>query len=188
MIRFSAALAALALATPLTALAHAPSWTLNRAESKLSFTDTQTGKTFKGQFKKFAAVIAFSPSDLAASHIKVTVDLASAVTGNLQRDSAMRDQDWFDIAKSPQAIFTSTQITRLGANTYQAAGTLTLRGIRKKVILPFTVAITGNTAHATGHLVLHRIAYGVGQGPWASGAYVGLNVTVTLDIIATEKP
>ncbi|MBW4034162.1 MAG: YceI family protein [Proteobacteria bacterium] len=184
--RFSIAAAAL-LASPLAAhAAGAPRWTVDAAKSSLDFTGTQTGTKFHGTFKTFTADIAFSPDDLADSHIDVTVDLASASTGDSQRDTALPGKDWFDVAKSPQAVFTSNRITKTGANTYQAIGTLQLRGVTKPLTLPFTVTIAGDTAHATASADLLRTAFGVGQGPWQSGQWVALNVDVTIDLTATK--
>lgn len=174
------------LLVPLLAWAAVPTWKVDAAKSTLGFSDTQTGTVFNGRFKSFAADIVFSPSDLPASHIDVTVDLASATTGDSQRDTALPGKDWFDVAKGPQAVFKSSAITSLGGSAYQVAGILTLRGIAQKVTLPFNLVLTGATAHATGKIELLRTTYGVGQGPWKSGDYVGLNVTVMVDITATS--
>jgi hypothetical protein len=51
--------------------------------------------------------------------------------------------------------------------------------------MPFTLQITGTTAHAKGHLSLVRTLFGIGQGPWSSGQWVALDVEVDVDIVAT---
>ena len=56
------------------------------------------------------------------------------------------------------------------------------------MVLPFTLTIAGDQAHAVGHAKLVRTDFGVGQGTWASGDYVALDVSVDLDIVATRKP
>ena len=114
------------------------------------------------------------------------IDPASAVTGDPQRDQALPGKDWFDIAQFPQAKFATTAIRKTGANTYAAAGTLTLRGVTKPVTLPFTLAISGTTAHARGRVSLVRTVFGVGQGSWSSGQWVALDVGVDVDIVATR--
>ncbi|MEE3502491.1 YceI family protein [Acidiphilium acidophilum] len=176
------------LVMPILARAGAPSWTVDAAKSSITFTGTQTGTAFHGGFKKFTARIAFSPNDVPASHVDVTVDLASAYAGNAQRNAALPGSDWFNVAKTPQAVFTSTHITQSGPHAYQAQGTLQLRGVTKPLTLPFTIAITGTTAQAVGHATILRTAFGVGQGPWQSGQYVGLHVAVTVTIVAHQTP
>jgi polyisoprenoid-binding protein YceI len=179
-------LAAIVIAAFGTTPAAAFSWKLDGAKSQLGFSGTQTGVAFKGRFSRFSAQIDFDPDHPETSHIVVVIDLASAVTGDPQRDGALPGADWFDIAKYPQAKFVSSAVRKTGVNAYTATGTLSLRGITKPVVLPFTLAITGNNAHAKGHLDLVRTLFGVGQGTWSNGQWVGLNVGVDIDVVATR--
>ena len=90
--------------------AGAPVWTIDPTKSKLGFSGSQTGQPFSGNFSRFNAAIALDPAHLDASQIKVTVDLASAATGDTQRDRALPGDDWFDISQFPQATFISENI------------------------------------------------------------------------------
>lgn len=151
--------------------------------SALTFTGEQAGEKFTGRFSRFDAKISLDPQKLAEAKIVVTVDLASAATGDRQRDTALPDKDWFDLAAFPQARFESRQVTRTAAG-YEAVGDLTLRGVTKEVHLPFALAIDGRRAEAKGHADLKREAFGVGQGQWASDEWVSFNVGVDFDLKA----
>jgi polyisoprenoid-binding protein YceI len=164
--------------------AAASSWKLDAAKSTLNFSGTQTGAAFKGHFNRFNAQIDFDPDHLETSHIVVTIDPNSAVTGDPQRDGALPGKDWFDTAQFSQAKFVTTSIRKTGQGSYAATGILTLRGVTKPVTLPFTLEFAGNTAHAKGHLSLARTVFGVGQGAWTSGQWVALDVGVDVDIVA----
>ena len=166
--------------------AEASSWRLDPSKSRLGFSGVQTGAPFKGRFTRYSAVIAFDPDHLGASHVAVTIDLASAVTGDAQRDGALPGKDWFDVAEFPRAKFESTAIRRKGPNRYEAAGTLSLRGVSRPIVVPFTLDINGPAAHARGQVNLTRTVFGVGQGSWASGQWVALTVGVDFDILATR--
>jgi polyisoprenoid-binding protein YceI len=170
------------VATPATA----GSWKFDAAKSQLGFSGTQTGKAFEGHFTRFSTEIDFDPDHPETSRIVAAIDPASAVTGDTQRDGALPGKDWFDIARFPQAKFETIAIRKTGATAYEATGTLTIRGVTKSITLPFTLAITGNTAHAKGHLNLVRTVFGVGQGAWTSGQWVALEVGVDVDIVATQ--
>jgi polyisoprenoid-binding protein YceI len=161
-------------------------WKLDAGKSQLGFSGTQTGVPFKGRFTRFNAQIDFDPDHPETSHVSVVIDLASAATGDAQRDGALPGNDWFDIGQFPQAKFVSTAIRKTGAVSYAATGTLSLRGVTKPVVLPFTLAIAGTVAHAKGHLNLMRTSFGVGQGNWSSGQWVALDVGVDVDIVATR--
>ena len=159
-------------------------WLLDKTHSQLEFSGTQTGSGFTGTFSRYEAHIDFDPAQPQTGHIDLTVDLGSARTGDTQRDTALPGKDWFDIASFPKAHFVSTAIRRTGANTYQADGSLTLRNVSRPVRLDFMLSVDGQTAHAKGHADLMRTQFGVGQGPWASGQWVGLPVVVTFDFMA----
>jgi polyisoprenoid-binding protein YceI len=177
--------AAFALLAATAHAADAPLWTVVPSQSTLTFTGTQTGTPFVGHFKTFTAAVAFDPANLAGSHISATVDMASAATGDPQKDGALPGKDWFDTASFRQARFASTRIGKTGAG-YVAEGTLTLRGVTKPVTMPFTFDIAGDTATARGHVDLLRADFGVGQGSWASDQYVGGKVGVDAVLVLTK--
>ena len=161
-------------------------WKLDMAKSRLGFSGTQIGKKFDGKFGRYDASVALDPDHPETGHILVTVDLASAVTGDSQRDSALPGKDWFDIAEFPQAKFETNSIRKLGNGSFEAVGTLTLRGVTHPLTLPFTLDVAGTTAHAKGHASLARSAFGIGQGPWSSDQWVAFDVGVDIDIVAAK--
>jgi polyisoprenoid-binding protein YceI len=165
--------------------ADAAAWKLDLAKSKLGFSGTQTGTKFQGVFTRWNTEIEFDPDRLEASHIMVTVDLATATTKDAQRDKALPDTNWFDTGHFPTATFESREIHSKGANDYEAIGTLTLRGVAAPVTLPFTLQIDGTSAHAKGHAELSRRTFGIGQGPWATDQWVAFEVGVDIDVTAT---
>ena len=173
-------LAAASLAVP--SACQAAEWKILPG-SALTFSSEQAGEKFTGHFSRFDAKISLDPQKLAEAKIDVTVDLASAATGDRQRDTALPDKDWFDIAAFPQARFESRRVTRTAAG-YEAVGDLTLRGVTREVDLPFALAIDGRRAEAKGHADLKREAFGVGQGQWASDEWVSFNVGVDFDLKA----
>ncbi len=179
------ALLSVPLLTPLAA--RAADWTIDAAQSSLSFSGEQTGERFTGKFTRFAAIVVFDPERLDASHIAVTIDLASAVTGDQQRDTALPETDWFDVGQYPQARFESSSIRRKDDGTYEAMGDLALRGVARLIVLSFKLDIDGARAHAKGHVDLLRDAFGVGQGVWSTGQWVALEVGVDVDIVATDS-
>jgi polyisoprenoid-binding protein YceI len=178
-----ALLSAMAFAAP----ALAADWTVQADKSHLGFSGTQTGAPFKGSFGKWTAEIGFDPAHPEAAHAKIAIDLASARTGDAQRDTALPQSDWFDVKHFPQATFEATGFTAKSGDAYEAAGKLTIRGVAKDVVLPFTLTIAGDGATARGHLALVRTAFGVGQGAWTSGEWVALEVGVDFDLVAVKS-
>jgi polyisoprenoid-binding protein YceI len=151
--------------------------------SALTFTGEQAGEKFTGSFSRFDAKVSLDPQKLAEAKIVVTVDVASAATGDRQRDAALPDKDWFDVTTFSKARFESRRVTRTAAG-YEAVGNLTLRGVTREIHLPFTLSIDGRKAEAKGHADLNRDVFGVGQGQWASDEWVSLKVGVDFDLKA----
>ena len=176
-----------AAAALFASVAEARPYVVDKSASRLGFTASMSGAAFQGSFRRWDAVIDFDPNNLPASRATVTVDMASAATGDGARDEALPSNDWFAAKKHPRATFVTRSITRTGPNRYAAAGTLTMRGVARPVVLPFTLALNGPTAKMTGQLVLDRTAFGVGQGQWRTGSTVATQVTVNVNLTATAR-
>jgi polyisoprenoid-binding protein YceI len=171
-----------------TSPAFAAAWTVNPSTSKLGFSGTQTGEPFSGKFKTWTASVDFDPAKPEAAHVLVTVDMASATTGDPQRDGALPGEDWFNVSQFPKATFEITGFKAKGGDSFDAPGKLTVRGVTKDVVLPFTLTTSGDTAHAVGKVNLIRSVFGVGQGSWSTDQYVAFDVNVDIDLTAKRAP
>jgi polyisoprenoid-binding protein YceI len=178
------AIAALLLALPALALAAPPQWTVDKANSKLTFSGTVSGQAFTGSFRSWDAVIHFDPKDLAHSDVAATIQMGSFVTGNGDRDALLPDEDWFWVSHFPRASFVAHGFQATGQGRYQAAGTLTIKGVAKPLTLPFSLVISGPTARMAGQVVLNRLAFNVGQGDWQATDTVAAAVTVGVALTA----
>lgn len=61
--------------------------------------------------------------------VKAQVNAASISTGVAARDSHLRSEDFFDVAKYPTIEFESTRVQHTGANGGIVTGNLTLHGV-----------------------------------------------------------
>ena len=161
-------------------------WTLQKG-SNLTFTASWAGSAIEGRFSRWTADILFSPDALDRSKVTVGVDMASAATGDDQRDQSLPSGDFFDTADHPKATFVATKFRKTGEGKYVADGTLELRGVKKPVSLPFSLKIDGDTATARGVTTLDRTTFGVGQGEWASTDQIAASVQVSFSLTAKRK-
>jgi polyisoprenoid-binding protein YceI len=138
----------------------------------------------QGRFDTWKADIVFSPDALDRSKVTVTIDTASAKTGDDQRDASLPSGDWFDAATHPKATFTAARFEKTGAERYVAHGSLSLRGVTRPVDLPFRLKITGDKAQMSGDTSLDRIAFGVGQGEFAATDQIPAKVAVHVQLTA----
>lgn len=180
-----AGLAALLLAAmPVSA----SQWVVVPAQSSLTFESVWNGDTIVGRFPLFKAGIRFDPAKLAEAKVDVVIDLAAATTGDKTANGSLPGDDWFAVKKSPIARFSTSSITQTKPGHYLAKGTLTMRGQAVPVTLPFTLAITGNTAVMAGETRLDRRSFKIGMDSDASGSWVAFPVPVKVRIVARRAP
>jgi len=186
--RHAVLLAAALVFAPALAVAAPGTWAVDKAASRLTFSSSVSGAAFTGRFARWDAAIHFDPKDLAHSDVAATIDIASAATGNGDRDAEIPDQDWFWTSHFPRATFVAHGFQAAGPGRYVAPGVLTIRGVAKKLSLPFNLTINGAAAHMTATVALNRLAFGVGQGEWAATDTVPASVTVNIDLTAHRAP
>lgn len=168
--------------------AEAAKWTVVPAQSRIAFTATWLGKPVAGSFRTWSAVIDFDPAAPAKAAIAVTVDLASAATGDRTVDGALPGADWFNVAGARTAKFVAGKVVAQGPGRFFATGTLTLRGKAVPVTLPFTLTVAGNTATMTGEARLDRRAWALGIASDATAEYVAFAVPLAVRVVATRTP
>ena len=144
------------------------------AAAGLGLLKTADPAPVEGRFDRWKADILFGPKALDRSRVTVTIDMASAKTGDPQRDASLPAPDWFDSANHPSAVFTASRFTESGEGRYVAHGTLTLRGVTKPLALPFQLKIEGPKATVSARASLDRIA--VTYGP---GTFTGTRICVS---------
>lgn len=164
-----------------------PVWSVDKVASRLTFRASVSGQSFDGVFKTWDAQIAFDPKNLRGSHVAVTVNIPSVVTGDPTRDQMLPTSDWFAAQKFPQATFVSTLITQTGPDHYQAVGDLRIRGVVHQVTLPFTLTLIKDIAAVNGELTIDRRQFGIGQGQFASPDTVAANVSIMVKLSAKKS-
>lgn len=165
----------------------ATAWTIDAAQSTLTFEGAHAGAPFEGQFGDWQAQVWFDPQDLAGSKVVVTVMTASVKTGDATKDGSISGEDWFNPAAYPTARFEASAFKALGSNRYEAQGRLRIKALTLPVVLPFTYDRTGNQAVVEGAVELDRTAFGLGMASDASGAWVSKAINVRVKVTASAQ-
>lgn len=161
-------------------------WKLDASKSKLGFTVSWAGQPFTGVFRSWSADIDFNPNDLAHSHATVNVNIGSETSGDEETDGGVKGTEGFAVSQFPTAIFRTNRFTHKSGDAYVAQGSLSLKGISRSVTLPFTLTLSGNTAHVVGKAQVVRTDFHVGTGEWEKPDPVAHEVTVNIDLTATK--
>ena len=176
----------LALGLALPAVAGATDYSVQPAASTLGFAGTFQGAGFSGTFGKWTAAISYDVAHPTTAKFDVNVDLASARTGDKDRDTALPGADFFNVAKFPQAHFVTTGFRQSGAQVV-ADGNLTLHGVTKPVTLAvvFKPAGSGATLDVAG--TVKRLDFGVGGGDYADTSVIAADVKITAHLLLAPK-
>ncbi len=155
--------------------------------STLAFASRYDSELFTGRFADFSTRLRFDPAEPSAGRLEVVIGLASAATGNADRDSTLKTVDFFDVGRHAQARYTAVGFRRLPDGQYVADGTLELRGISKPVSLTFSWSEEAGKPVLTGRAVVPRLQFGVGGGDWADTALIPDAVNISTRVVF-EQP
>ena len=179
------------------ASAAARAWELDTDHSNVYFSIEHIYAKVQGRFAAIAATVHFDPANLKESRFDFEIKVDSIDTGINQRDDHLRSADFFASSDHPLITFTSNAVTAAGEGVYQVAGTLTVKGKSRDLVLPLTFAGVKDhpatpgkqVAGFNGRLSVDRLALGVGDGKFHQMGLLGkeVEVLVTLELLADKK-
>ena len=111
-------------------------WVLDPTHSELQFKIKHLMiSTVSGQFNEFKTTVETDDDDFTKAKVLFEAAVDSISTNNEQRDAHLKNGDFFDAEKYPAIIFESERMEKTADDEYKLYGTLTMRGVSKKVIL-----------------------------------------------------
>lgn len=111
-------------------------WALDPTHSELQFKIKHLMiSTVSGQFGQFKATVETDDDDFTNAKIHFEAAVDSISTNNEQRDAHLKNGDFFDVEKYPAIVFESESMEKNGDDEYKLYGTLTMRGVSKKIAL-----------------------------------------------------
>src|SRR4051812_37353129 len=136
------ALALIALALPVAAAAQTQTWTIDPGHSAATFSVRHmVVANVKGEFAGPVGSATFDPKDLSTLRVDATLDARTINTRNPDRDTDLRSDLFFDVARYPRITFKSRSTTIEGPGKLKITGDLTIKGVTK----PVTLAVDGPT-------------------------------------------
>jgi polyisoprenoid-binding protein YceI len=151
---------------------------VDAAKSSIRFVTRMMNVPVEGQFKRFQATVAFDPAKPEATQAEFQVDLGSIDLGNAEGETEARRKAWLNIEGFPKATFVAESVRQAAPGKYTATGPLTIKGISQPVTAPFSLDEAGNARTVEGQFTLKRLAFKIGEGPWADTDTVADEVLV----------
>jgi polyisoprenoid-binding protein YceI len=111
-------------------------WQIDPMHTQIEFSAKHFGMmTVRGHFQEVSTAGEVDPSNLASSHVEVTINVASLTTNNPQRDKDLRSSYFLELDKYPTITFRSTSIEAAGEDRFRLTGDLTVKGITRPITL-----------------------------------------------------
>lgn len=164
--------------------AFAQTYTATDNGSAVKFTIKNFGLNVTGTFKELKGKIIFNSGNLASSYINASATAATVNTGIASRDSHLKKEEYFDVAKYPLISFAADKIiagTKPGS--YIADGRLTIKGVSKSISFPFTATAKTEGYLFEGELKLNRRDFGIG----GKSLVLSDNLTVFLSVLGKKN-
>jgi polyisoprenoid-binding protein YceI len=171
-------------------------WKIDIAHSAIAFSVRHmVVSRARGRFTRWNGQIEFDPDQPLKSKVEITIDPTSVDTADAQRDEHLRSQDFFEVAKYPEASFRSTKIEDLGGDRFRVTGDLTVHGVTKPVVLDavFEGSATdpwgGERAGFSASTTIDRREFGLGWNKLleTGGVLVSDKVELQLEVEAVKQ-
>lgn len=171
-------------------------WALDPSHTRIGFSAKHAMvTTVRGQFEDFAGSLHLDGANPGASAAELTIQTASIATGNTDRDTHVRGNDFLDVETFPTLTFASTGVDYDGGDEFVMAGNLTIRDATRPVEIKVdlegvsTDPFGNDRIGFSGHTVISRKDFGL---VWnvaleAGGVLVSDKVKITLDVSAIKQ-
>ena len=161
-----------------------------KEKSKIEWVAGKVTRDHHGSFKVFNGGIEYAGA--VPQSISFTIDTTSVETDTPQLTTHLKSADFFDVAKFPQATFTSKSLTPAdpgapAGTTHMLHGTLDLHGVQKEVVIPVKTEQTADGMRATSEFTIDRHDWGINYKGMADDL-IKDNVLIKLDLLFPPPP
>ena len=171
-------------------------YNIDPAHSRIGFVARHAMVTkVRGSFNEFSGSGYFDPSDPSKSNLELTIQANSIATGNADRDTHLRSNDFFEMDTYPEIKFVSTEVAKVDDENYKVTGLLTIKGVTNPVTIDFEIGGValdpwGNQRLGLeGRTVVNRKDWGINFNVAleAGGVLVSEKVVLEFDVSAIRS-
>ena len=130
--------------------------------SRIEFVASKVTGSHNGSFKDFSGGIDYAGQP-EKGRVTVTINTASVQTDTPDLTKHLQTPDFLDVAKYPQATFTSTEIKPGGEKgaTHTVTGNFQLHGVTKSIAFPATITPDADAITIESTFAINRKDFGV---------------------------
>jgi polyisoprenoid-binding protein YceI len=139
------------------------------AQGHVNFVIKNAGISVDGTFEKFTVDINYDKENPNDSYFNGNIDVRTIDTDVSMRDEHLAKEEYFDTQNHPSITFKSSSVTATSGGNLKVIGTLTIKGISKKVELMVKVISEAGETYYVTNFELDRRDYEIGGNSWVMG-------------------
>lgn len=150
----------------------------NVGKSSISFKIKNAGLTVDGSFAGLVTDLKFDANQYAKSSIEASIDANTINTGIGLRNNHLKKENYFNVSKYPKIILISTLFSKEGDGAFKGHFKLTMKGITKDIVIPFSYVESGNNSIFKAIFILNRKDYNIGGNSWTMSDDVAISILI----------
>ena len=151
-------------------------------KSSISFRYKQMGVAMDGKFAKFQSTLQLDTAKPELARASIEIDLASIDTGSAEGDDEVVGKSWFHTAAFPKAVFVLKQLKATGPDSFEASGTLSIKGHARELKFPAKHSVQGGKGLLSASFTLARADFAIGDGVWSKFDVIGNDIQVNFQL------
>ena len=131
---------------------------ITNGNSRIEFVGSKVTGSEGGRFEKFTGTVHLVEARPEQSRVEIAIDMNSVATDSNGLAEHLKNADFFDAPKFPEATFVSTDIKPGGEKgaTHTVTGNLDLHGVTKAVAFPATIKVDAAAATLDAEFAINR--------------------------------
>jgi polyisoprenoid-binding protein YceI len=160
----------------------AKTFAFDNANGTVTFVGSKVTGKHEGGFRKFSGELTVAGGQIADTGNKVVIDTRSIWSDNERLTGHLKSPDFFDVAKYPEATFTTTSVKQSPGGA-TVTGDLSLHGITKSISFPAKINVTDARVDVTAEFFINRFDFNM-QYPGKADDLIRKEVVLKLDVKA----
>jgi polyisoprenoid-binding protein YceI len=103
-------------------------------------------------------------------------------TGSAEGDDEVLGKSWFHTAAFPKAVFVLKQLKPTGPDSYEASGTLSIKGHARELKFPVKHSAQGGKGQLNASFNLARADFAIGEGVWSKFDVIANDIQVNFQL------
>jgi polyisoprenoid-binding protein YceI len=129
--------------------------------SEIHFVGSKVTGSHDGGFKSFTGSFTLADGKLVGTDHHVVIDVSSIWSDSEKLTEHLKNEDFFNVEKYPEAKFQLTSVSESGDGSYEVSGNLTMLDNTRNITFPATATMEDDIAKIHAKFDINRKDWGI---------------------------